>query len=172
MSSPNPKPAASLEGLGFRAVAHSGIGSNADLLKGPHVRTAAATKEWFPGMFVIFTSHQWLSSTHPDPQGQQMEALQKALRGMIDGSLQVHEDIVSRSDDMNLSNTIRQHITEGFLFFDSRLAEPLYTLHFWVSPLRSNLEWRRVTLIFAVIGLDHPGLVCHPSDHRAEGWRQ
>ncbi|CAE7888746.1 ANK2 [Symbiodinium microadriaticum] len=74
--------------------------------------------EWFPGMFVIFTSHQWLSSTHPDPQGQQMEVLQKALRGMIDGSLQVHEDIVSRSDDMNLSNTIRQHIAEGFLFFD------------------------------------------------------
>ncbi|CAE7279134.1 unnamed protein product, partial [Symbiodinium necroappetens] len=74
--------------------------------------------EWFPGMFVIFTSHQWLSSTHPDPQGQQMAVLQKALRGMIDGSLQVHEDIVSRSDDMNLSNTIRQHIAEGFLFFD------------------------------------------------------
>ncbi|CAE7633897.1 ANKHD1 [Symbiodinium sp. CCMP2592] len=74
--------------------------------------------EWFPGMFVIFTSHQWLSSTHPDPQGQQMEVLQKALRGMIDGSLQVHEDLVARSTDMNLSNTIRQHIAEGFLFFD------------------------------------------------------
>ena len=71
-------------------------------------------------MFVIFASHQWLSSTHPDPQGQQMEVLQKALRGMIDGSLQVHEDLVARADSMNLSNTIRQHIAEGFLFLDSR----------------------------------------------------
>ena len=109
------------------------------------------TKEWFPGMFVIFTSHQWLSSTHPDPQGQQMEVLQKALRGMIDGSLQVHEDIVSRSDDMNLSNTIRQHIAEGFLFFDSRPASSaLYPFHFGVAP--------RVSFLCGVIGSPRIGL--------------
>ena len=28
-------------------------------------------------MFVIFVSHQWLSSNHPDPEGEQ------ALRGLV-----------------------------------------------------------------------------------------
>ncbi|CAE7562776.1 unnamed protein product [Symbiodinium pilosum] len=74
--------------------------------------------EWYSGMFVIFISHQWLSSEHPDPQGQQLEVLQKALCGMIDGSLHVTEDIVARSDDMNLSSNTRRHIADGFVFFD------------------------------------------------------
>ncbi|CAE7270046.1 unnamed protein product [Symbiodinium pilosum] len=74
--------------------------------------------QWYPGMFVIFVSHQWLSSGHPDPQGKQVEVLQKALRGIIDGSLQVTEDIVSRSDDKSLSSDTRRHIADGFLFFD------------------------------------------------------
>ena len=74
--------------------------------------------EWYPGMFVIFISHQWLSSAHPDPSGQQMQVLQKTLRGMIDGSLQVHEAIVARSADKILSENTRRHVADGFIFFD------------------------------------------------------
>ena len=74
--------------------------------------------EWHPGMFVIFVSHQWLSSAHPDPEGRQVEVLQKALERIIDGSLQVHEDITSRSAEKSLSRQIRHQISEGYLFLD------------------------------------------------------
>ena len=37
---------------------------------------------------------------------------------MIDGSLHVTEDIVSRSEDMSLSKNTRRHIADGFIFFD------------------------------------------------------
>ena len=33
----------------------------------------------FGGMFVIFISHQWLGTSHPDPLGQQMAVLRSAL---------------------------------------------------------------------------------------------
>ena len=74
--------------------------------------------QWYPGMFVLFISHQWLSSTHPDPQGQQLQVLQRALQRMIDGTLQVHEAVVARTDDMSLSANTRRHIADGFIFFD------------------------------------------------------
>ena len=74
--------------------------------------------QWYPGMFVIFVSHQWLSSVHPDPEGRQMEVLQQALRRIIDGSLHVHEDITSRSEEQSLSRHTRQQISDGYLFLD------------------------------------------------------
>ncbi|CAE7479088.1 unnamed protein product [Symbiodinium natans] len=93
------------------------------LLQGPpephHVlQEKGLLHQWRPGMFVIFVSHQWLSSTHPDPQGQQVEALQRLLVKMIDGSVKVHEDIISRTEERTMSSTTRRHIAEGFLFFD------------------------------------------------------
>ncbi|CAE7699076.1 unnamed protein product, partial [Symbiodinium pilosum] len=69
-------------------------------------------------MYVIFVSHQWLSSVHPDPMGQQVEVLQRLLHGIIDGSVAVHEDIISRTDERSLTPRDRQHVAEGFLFFD------------------------------------------------------
>ncbi|CAE7246569.1 Alpha-latrotoxin-Lt1a [Symbiodinium microadriaticum] len=74
--------------------------------------------EWYPGMFVIFVSHQWLSSVHPDPSGHQVQVLQQALRGIIDGTMQVHESLIARSDDKNLSAKTRECIADGFIFFD------------------------------------------------------
>ena len=46
-----------------------------------------------PGMFVLFVSHQWLGSEHPDPTGQQLSVLRSALRGMLSGQLSVEEDL-------------------------------------------------------------------------------
>ena len=46
-----------------------------------------------PGMFVIFVSHQWLGSEHPDPEGKQLKVLRCALRRMLDGVLSVEEDL-------------------------------------------------------------------------------
>lgn len=71
-----------------------------------------------PSMFVIFVSHQWLSTEHPDPKGQKVKIFQETLLGMIDESLPVAEDVVSRSDDKSLSSEMRRHIKDGFIFFD------------------------------------------------------
>lgn len=44
-------------------------------------------------MFVLFVSHQWLGSEHPDPTGQQLSVLRCALRRMLSGRLSVEEDL-------------------------------------------------------------------------------
>ena len=74
--------------------------------------------QWYPGMFVVFISHQWLSAAHPDPQGQQVEVLRDALQGLVDGSLHVHEAIIVQLEETSLSASTRRHIAEGFIFFD------------------------------------------------------
>ena len=90
--------------------------------------------EWYPGMFVIFVSHQWLSALHPDPQGQQVKVLQDALHGIIDGSLRIHEDLLTWGDERSLSAKTRRHIAEGFLFFDSWLSSGWLLLNFVSFP--------------------------------------
>eukprot|EP00438_Fugacium_kawagutii_P035458 Skav216639 [mRNA] locus=scaffold1255:161364:164616:+ [translate_table: standard] len=50
------------------------------------------------GMFVLFISHQWLGSEHPDPSGQQLAVLRSALRRIIDGQLPVEEDMTLSCD--------------------------------------------------------------------------
>eukprot|EP00439_Symbiodinium_sp_Y106_P052250 s2042_g7.t1 len=75
--------------------------------------------EWRAGMFVIFVSHQWLSSSHPDPRGRQVAVLRDALRGMISGSVDVAVDFISRTHDKrSMSQRTRQEIAKGYLFFD------------------------------------------------------
>ncbi|CAE7207234.1 unnamed protein product [Symbiodinium natans] len=75
--------------------------------------------QYYPGMFVIFVSHQWLSSVHPDPQGAQMRVLQKALAGVIDGTVQITENIVAHSyDEISLASDTQKRIADAFLFFD------------------------------------------------------
>ena len=34
----------------------------------------------------MFVSHQWLSAGHPDPRGEQLSVLQKALRNLMQGT--------------------------------------------------------------------------------------
>ena len=58
-------------------------------LKGTHYETkvyalfslVTSKPRWYPGMFVIFVSHQWLSSVHPDPSGHQ--AAERSKQGLI-----------------------------------------------------------------------------------------
>ncbi|OLP98573.1 hypothetical protein AK812_SmicGene18923 [Symbiodinium microadriaticum] len=85
-----------------------------------HMKEKGWLRAWHPGMFVIFTSHQWLGSAHPDPQGQQCAVLRKALLGVISGSLQVQTDPVTLINRVSpvISAGLRQQIADGFLFFD------------------------------------------------------
>ena len=46
-------------------------------------------------MFTIFISHQWLDLHHPDPDGLQLQVLQRTLRNVIARKLKIESDIVS-----------------------------------------------------------------------------
>ena len=43
--------------------------------------------QWRPGMSVIFVSHQWLGTGHPDPEGRHAATLRATLQGILDGTL-------------------------------------------------------------------------------------
>ncbi|CAL1127825.1 unnamed protein product [Cladocopium goreaui] len=74
---------------------------------------------WEPGMFSIFISHQWIGSTHPDPEGQQLAVLRSCLRRLIDGTIQVEEDLVSLSlGSRSLQPETRKLIAGGYIFLD------------------------------------------------------
>ena len=44
-------------------------------------------RRWQPGMRVIFFSHQWRHSTHPDPDGAQLRTAQHQLRRLKSGAV-------------------------------------------------------------------------------------
>lgn len=74
---------------------------------------------WHPGMFSIFVSHQWLGSKFPDPGGHQLAVLRRCLRHVIDGSLQVEEDLVSFSlTSKSLQPETRKRVCDGYIFLD------------------------------------------------------
>ena len=74
--------------------------------------------QWNPAMFVLFVSHQWLGARHPDPYGQHVTILRHALHGMISGSLQVEEDLISMPSGKELTTRTRKQIANGYLFLD------------------------------------------------------
>jgi hypothetical protein len=49
-----------------------------------------------------FVSHQWVASSHPDPECKQMSVLQDALREMMGNLKSVPVDIVSEAQNPNL----------------------------------------------------------------------
>ena len=76
--------------------------------------------QWRPELFTIFVSHQWLGKWHPDPDGLQLQILQKALRNVIDGSVVVQTDVVSqlRMRHRQLSERERQKVANAYIWFD------------------------------------------------------
>ncbi|CAJ1350314.1 unnamed protein product [Effrenium voratum] len=73
-----------------------------------------------PDMFVIFVSHQWLSYTHPDPEGTQLAVLQHVLGGLCEGSFVVEDNILTHIYGLPEHNidALRTKIANGFLFVD------------------------------------------------------
>ncbi|CAK9011108.1 unnamed protein product [Durusdinium trenchii] len=53
--------------------------------------------EWKAGMFVLFVSHQWLHTAHPDPCGSQSLVLREVLEGLMQGTLTVETDLISQT---------------------------------------------------------------------------
>jgi hypothetical protein len=60
----------------------------------PHQQMLKATQlvEVTPGINIIFVSHQWLGHQHPDPDGNQLDCLQRVLRRLANGEVDVEND--------------------------------------------------------------------------------
>eukprot|EP00434_Breviolum_minutum_P018830 symbB.v1.2.016609.t1/scaffold1266.1/size127780/4 len=70
--------------------------------------------------YCIFVSHQWISSSHPDPTGQQLGVLQKCLRKLCDGSIDVVNDPSSQflGDYKRMTKTQRARVRDGYIWLD------------------------------------------------------
>ena len=64
-----------------------------------------------------FVSHQWVASSHPDPECQQMIVLQDALREMMGNLKSVPVDVVSEAQNPNLKPLPASKILSEPLFF-------------------------------------------------------
>ncbi|CAJ1348818.1 unnamed protein product [Effrenium voratum] len=70
--------------------------------------------------YCIFVSHQWISNSHPDPDGHQLEVLQQCLRWICDGSITVTNDAASQffGEVKILSEQQRAKLQRAFLWLD------------------------------------------------------
>ncbi|CAE7706212.1 warA [Symbiodinium sp. CCMP2592] len=86
----------------------------------PHqvLRRKGLLHEWQPSMFVIFASHQWLGNGSPDPSGQQMTVLRRALQSWIDGSMTVEVDLMRTFGDQSGFTTSYERVATAYLFLD------------------------------------------------------
>ncbi|CAJ1392484.1 unnamed protein product [Effrenium voratum] len=71
------------------------------------------------GFFCIFVSHQWLSVSHPDPKGEQLPVLQRALRHLLGGA-QIGTDLRAEffGQQTRLSEQQRTSLKDGYIWMD------------------------------------------------------
>ncbi|CAK9018298.1 Homeobox protein Wariai (Homeobox protein 1) (DdHbx-1) [Durusdinium trenchii] len=70
--------------------------------------------------YCIFVSHQWLSTMHPDPEGDQLRVLQRSLVEICEGRITVTNDAASQffGEVKTLSNSQRAKIRDAVLWID------------------------------------------------------
>lgn len=73
-----------------------------------------------PAHFCVFVSHQWLGSSHPDPEFLQLPVLQKALRKLIAGETMATSDLASQflGDTRRFSQQERKSLSTGYIWMD------------------------------------------------------
>lgn len=89
----------------------------------PHqtLREKGMLRKWREGMFVIFVSHQWVSSNHPDPQGRQLAVLREALRNIIEQKVSVATDVASTmifNSKQSLTAEEIENLEHAYIWFD------------------------------------------------------
>ena len=55
-----------------------------------------------------FVSHQWVASSHPDPECRQMKVLQDALKNMMGKLKSIPSDVISEAQNPNLKPKIQR----------------------------------------------------------------
>lgn len=144
--------------------------------------------EYRPGMgSVTFVSHEWSGLSHPDPQQKQLHALQDALRGFRDRSLQLTYDPVAlmRRFQKTLSYNELQKLSRGWLWIDflsipqrcacetdedrqqqqEQLREAIESLHTYVAH-------SSYFLILAPVQHHEQGRLMDYSSWKSRGWCQ
>lgn len=77
--------------------------------------------QWQSGMFVIFVSHEWLSSLHPDPKGSKLEVLQQCFLKLLKGSMSfsLREEVSHEPlRDLQDSAKICEILAEAYVWMD------------------------------------------------------
>lgn len=101
-----------------------------------------------PDHFCVFVSHQWLGSSHPDPDFLQLPLLQKALRKLIAGETVATSDLASQflGDTRRFSQQKRTSLRTGYIWLDW-FSIPQRTFQFDFDPflMDSELEVEAVT---------------------------
>eukprot|EP00435_Cladocopium_sp_Y103_P055521 s1248_g18.t1 len=64
-----------------------------------------------------FVSHQWVASSHPDPECRQMKVLQDALKNMMGNLKSIPSDVISEAQNPNLKPLPTSKILAEPLFF-------------------------------------------------------
>ena len=70
--------------------------------------------------YCIFVSHQWISTTHPDPAGHQLRVLQQCLVHICDHQLSITNDAASQflGEMKKLSKSQRDKVRKAVLWID------------------------------------------------------
>ena len=81
--------------------------------------------------YCMFVSHQWISVEHPDPEGEQQLVLQKCLKNICDGTINVENDPASQFFGLfeKLSKQQRARLREGYIWLDWVSIPQIETFH-------------------------------------------
>jgi hypothetical protein len=75
-----------------------------------------------PGMNVIFVSHQWLGHQDPDPDGNQLGCLQRVLRRLANGEVDVENDfkqqILYKERDLKSKKWWKESMKTTYIWLD------------------------------------------------------
>ena len=71
--------------------------------------------------FIIFVSHQWLGSSHPDPKSQQLPVLQEALRNILSGKSTAQSYLASQffGESRKLTKDELHKLKTGYIWLES-----------------------------------------------------
>lgn len=142
--------------------------------------------EYTPGMFVIFVSHEWLTKSHPDPEGKQLHTARGAFRAFEEGRLSVDCDIRARvffSKNQKLHPSMCGLVRSAFIWLDWYAIPQLTALahesqggdmkqHFRnaVASIPGYVERSRMFFILTPSMCKENGRACDYDSWKRRGW--
>lgn len=133
--------------------------------------------EWSENMFVTFISHQWCGSKHADPNGLQTSVLRRGLRGLINGTVELEQNIVGTIYALapDWSSATREQLANGYLFLDwfaiPEIGGCNESGHLAVQSIPFYVEVCNLFIVLAPeIVHEDTGALCNYSSWLSRGW--